>query len=444
MTFNDRYGNPLSTTSERARDLYADALDAYLSGNVGDERGLKAAIAADESFAVAHVTLARLQQFAGDMKGAKASLAAARNSAPGATRYERQHVDTIAAVIESPPDTALALVNEHLDEFPTDAFVLAQANGVYSLIGFSGRKSRNDEQIALLRRVQTAYGDDWWFLSALAFAENELYLYSEARGHAQTSHELRSDNAHNAHTLSHVEYETGDAAAGAKFLSEWRPGYTRDGILFTHLSWHHALFELNRGDIEAAVEIYESDVHPGSSNGTPLSVIADSASFLWRMTLAGANGELPWNDVSNFATEKFKKPGLMFADVHCALAHAGAGDRAALETLIKGMEERLTQGRLPAGDIVPSIARAARAFADADYAEVVRLLAPRMDDVIRIGGSHAQREVIEDTLIEASLRGGDFARATTMLEERVDRRPTARDSGWLARAHDLEATAANA
>jgi len=439
---NDRYGNPLSTGSAKAADLYVEALDAYLGGNVGDQTGLEAAIAEDESFALAHVTLARLRQFTGDMKGAKVSLAAALAAVDGATARERRHVNIIRAAIESPADDALALVNEHIDEFPTDAFVLAQANGVYSLIGFSGRKGRNDEQIGLLRRTATAYGDDWWFLSALAFAENESELHTDARTHGERSHELRKDNAHNAHTLAHIDYETGKPSEGATFLAEWRPGYGRDGILFTHLSWHHALFELTQGNIDAAVAIYENDVHPGTSNGSPLSIIADSASFLWRMMLAGGNGNLPWEDVSAFATKTFGTPGIMFADVHCAFAHAGAGDRKALETLITGMEDRVAKGRTAGGEIVPTIARAARAFADADYAEVVSLLEPRMDDVIRIGGSHAQREVIEDTLIEAALRCGEYGKAKALLEERVDRRPTPRDASWLARARDLEATSA--
>jgi hypothetical protein len=444
MTLKDRYGNPLTTDSSKAADLYVEAIDAYLGGNIGDREALEAAVSEDDGFAMAHVTLARLQQFAGDAKGAKVSLAAARASAGGATPRERRHVEAIGAAIESPPDDALALVNEHLDEFPTDAFVLAQANGVYSLIGFSGRKDRNDEQIALLRRTESAYGDDWWFLSALAFAENESELHVDARAHAERSHELRSSNAHNAHTLAHIDYETGNPGDGATFLSTWRPGYGRDGILFTHLSWHHALFELTQGNVEAAVAIYESDVHPGTSNGSPLSIIADSASFLWRMMLAGGNGNLPWEGVSAYATKEFGKPGIMFADVHCAFAHAGAGDREAIETLIVGMEDRVAKGRTAGGEIVPTIARAARAFADADYGEVVNLLEPRMDDVIRIGGSHAQREVIEDTLIEASLRGGDYGRATALIEERIDRRPTPRDTGWLARARDLEATSVEA
>ena len=444
MSIHDRYGNVLTTSSQKAADAYVRGLDAYLGGNVGDREELEAAVAEDPSFAIAHVTLARLRQFVGDMVGMKESLAAAKASAPAASRREQQHVATIAAAIELPGEEALARVKEHLQEFPLDAFVVAQANGVYSLIGFSGHKDRNDEQIDLLRRVEGAYGDDWWFLSALAFAENELFLWTEARKHAERSYELREDNAHNAHTIAHVDYETGKAGAGAEFLSGWRPGYSRDGIMFTHISWHHALFELVQGDVEAAMAIYNGDVHPGSSNGSALGVVADAASFLWRMMLAGGNGSLPWSAVSEYAAKSFPGPGIMFADVHCSLAYAGAGDRKALDALIAGLEKRHAQGKIAGGEIVPVIARAARAFADAEYEEVVHLLAPRMDDVVRIGGSHAQREVIEDTLIEASLRDGDYGKAIDLLEERVERRPSPRDQNWLTRSRELQTSATTA
>ena len=100
---NDRYGNPLTTNSAKAAELYVDGLDAYLSGNVGDLASLESAVSADNRFAVAHAMLARLRQFVGDIPGSRASLAAARASLDDATRRERQHVNSIGAAIESPP-----------------------------------------------------------------------------------------------------------------------------------------------------------------------------------------------------------------------------------------------------------------------------------------------------------------------------------------------------
>jgi hypothetical protein len=64
----------------------------------------------------------------------------------------------------------------------------------------------------------------------------------------------------------------------------------------------------------------------------------------------------------------------------------------------------------------------------------VRNLEPVLDDVVRIGGSHAQREIIEDTFIVALIRAGDLARAREQLDRRLHRRPSLRDARWRAAA----------
>jgi hypothetical protein len=81
---------------------------------------------------------------------------------------------------------------------------------------------------------------------------------------------------------------------------------------------------------------------------------------------------------------------------------------------------------------VPKICRAMAAFAGEDYAACARHLEPVLDDIVRIGGSHAQREIIEDTFIVALMKSGELARARAMLDRRLHRRPSARDARWLA------------
>ena len=75
-----------------------------------------------------------------------------------------------------------------------------------------------------------------------------------------------------------------------------------------------------------------------------------------------------------------------------------------------------------------------RAFAAGDYAETIVLLEPLREAVVRIGGSNAQREVFEDTLLEAYLRSGQPERAAPLLKARLDRRPSALDTRRLAAA----------
>jgi hypothetical protein len=59
-------------------------------------------------------------------------------------------------------------------------------------------------------------------------------------------------------------------------------------------------------------------------------------------------------------------------------------------------------------------------------------LGAALAELARVGGSHAQREVFEDTFIAAALRAGRYDEARARLAERLARRPSARDRGWLA------------
>jgi hypothetical protein len=96
------------------------------------------------------------------------------------------------------------------------------------------------------------------------------------------------------------------------------------------------------------------------------------------------------------------------------------------------IEQRISEGKLAAGPVVPKICRAMTAFAGQDYAACARHLEPVLNDVVRIGGSHAQREIIEDTFIVALMKSGELARARAVLDHRLHRRPSPRDARWLA------------
>jgi hypothetical protein len=105
-----------------------------------------------------------------------------------------------------------------------------------------------------------------------------------------------------------------------------------------------------------------------------------------------------------------------------------------LEGRLRVITQRLADGKLAAGAMVPSVCRALYAFASEDYAGCVRELGPVLDDVVRMGGSHAQREVIEDTFIIALIRNDELPRAHAMLDRRLHRRPSPRDARWRAMA----------
>ena len=428
----DRYGLPLST-SPAAADHYVEAVDRMLSGNAGAPEALARALEEDQGFALGHAALAVSSQLRACFAEAPPHAERALALTGGLTRRERQHVEAIAATVRGEVAQARALMAEHLAEFPRDALILLLLT---SLVRSSGQQEWPVETLAMYAGFAPHYGDDWWFLGSHSFVHHELRHYEPARRLGERSLELYPHNATPTHSLAHVFYETGDHPGGIAFLQGWIAGYERQGLLQGHLSWHLALFELAVGRYGRAIEIYERSLDPALT--TSNLTLPDAASFLWRWQLYGlamvAERALPWGPVRDLALQLTARPGAPFADAHAALAYAGARDEVAMGRLVDGLRQLDAQGHPLAGTIVLPLVQGIDAFARADYAEAIRLIEPLMGRLVRIGGSHAQREVFEDTLIQAYLRAGRFERAAALLRERLEHRHSARDLAWLGQA----------
>jgi len=227
-------------------------------------------------------------------------------------------------------------------------------------------------------------------------------------------------NANASHIRSHLYYENGETEAGFAYLRDWMPDYDRDGLLHCHLSWHVALWALERGDVDTMWAILDDAVTPDSGSGPALNVLTDMASILYRAERRGV--EVPparWAEVSAFAARSFPKPGLAFADVHAALAHAMAGDQDKLSIIIDGAKG-------PAGDVVRDLAAGFGAIAASNRPEAEAHLSVAMQDHARIGGSRAQRDLIEFAMLSVLLRQGRANEARQMLRIR---RPRATHDG---------------
>lgn len=428
----DRYGLPFSTSSQAARDAYVAGADCILAGTVGWKESLGRAIEADPSFALAHVALARGLFLDAEVKQAREATARARELAQSATPRERGHVNSIALAIEGKAAESLAATRVHLAEFPRDAMVLAPATGVFGLIGFSGRQQREPELDDLLRGLAPYYGDDWWFRCVLAFAACECGRLDEAWDLIERSMAANPRNAHGAHARVHVLHEMGEMARCLDYLEGWMPDFDKRSLLHCHLSWHVALAALALGKPQRAWEMYQSCVHPGAAWGPPLNVVTDSASFLWRSELAGeARRPDLWREVRDYALRCFPKAGVPFADVHTAVACAASGDFAALEKLAGEMRARLDAGKLAPGRVVPMLAEAFAAYANNDWSMAIRLLEEALPEAVRIGGSRAQRDLVEYTLLAAYLKAGRAEDARNMVARRTARQPILEVSGFV-------------
>jgi hypothetical protein len=221
---------------------------------------------------------------------------------------------------------------------------------------------------------------------------------------------------------------------GRIFLSDWLPAHDRASFLHGHLSWHIALTALEAGDLDGALKIYEQHIRPSDSRYPPMIVFTDSASLMWRLSLAGKTGLEPyWQEVAAYGDRFFPQAGPHFADVHYALVAAATGG-GVLATRLAQMEARDADGKLAPGSSAIELCHGIRAFAEGDNENAIRLLEPLMPAVVRIGGSHAQRELWEDTLIVACLRAGHRDKAMKMISDRLRRRPSVRDEAWSRQA----------
>jgi tetratricopeptide (TPR) repeat protein len=353
-----------------------------------------------------------------------------------ASTRERQHVEIMAATIEGKPMVALAGAERHLEEFPRDALVLSLLLGAFGLYAFSGRADHDAARLAICERNAGHYGADWWFLTYLGWSHTEAGNARTGRALAERAMALRAENANAAHGLSHALFEQGDTAAGRRFLSGWLPAHERASFLHGHLCWHVALAALEAGDLDGALAIYEQQIRLPASRYPPLNVFTDAASLLWRLSLAGKAGLEPhWRDVAVYGDRFFPRAGPHFADVHYALV-AAATSSDVLETRLAQLEALQADGRLAPGPTAIGLCRGIRAFAEGDNDNAIRILEPLMPALVRIGGSHAQRELWEDTLIVACLRGGHRDKAARMISDRLRRRPSARDEAWSREARE--------
>ncbi len=415
----DRYGNALDTDSPAERDAYDAAMDSLLSAGPDMRERFQALCDAAPDFLQARVGLARARHIMGDAGDARAAMAEARTLAAERrlADMDASRMHALGLLIDGKAGEAYPALRAHAVAFPTDAIAVQTCTSVFGLIGFSGAPGREADLLAYTTALAPYYpDDDWWFQSQHAFSNCETGRIDIADRLIDRSLAGNRRNAHAAHVRSHVYYEAGDAAAGIAFLEGWLPDYDRRGRMHGHASWHLALWLLGAGDIDRMWELVDGNVAPGSATqALPINQLTDTAAILFRAALAGVDvPDERWRAVSDYAREKFPKPGVGFADVHAALAHAMAGAEDALETIVAAPAG-------PAADVVRDLAEGYRAIARRDWARATDCLTRGMADHARIGGSRAQRDLLEHTLLYALVQQGkaDEARRTLALRRPV-------------------------
>ncbi len=393
MIKHDRYGNSLTTSSAAAYDAYCEGVDLFLAAQAGGIELMQQACELDPGFAVAHADVARALQICAQPKAAKQAIARAEALLPtlagSAQAQERSHVLVMQDLLTGHGESAFAKIREHIKTWPRDVLVVLPCCGVFGLIGFSGRTGREQENTDFMATLKDDYAGDWWFESQYAFALCETGDLAAAETLNEAAFAANPANANAVHHRAHIHYETGEFTAGHEALRAWRASYDPASILHCHLAWHDALWSLAKADYDALWTTVRSCVLPEVATAPPINVMTDLVSVLLRAELAGAPvDQALWTNVSDYALQSFPRAGLSFADAHAAIAYATTGADAALAPLLDS-----PQG--PAGDVVAQVAQAFVAFRQSDWPAFTDLLAPALAMHERLGGSRAQRDLLE-------------------------------------------------
>lgn len=405
----DSFGLTLTTSSAEAAEAYCRAVDKFLAYDGGVVEAFQRAIDLDEELALAHVGLARYHQVRGNREAIAAPLARAGELADQVSDRERSHIGIFALMLSGKGADALIALRAHLQQWPRDAMVAQSGCGVFGLIGFSGAPGREAEQLAYTTSLLPHCGEDWWFMAQHGFAQLEVGQLAKAEVSLEKARAGNPRSANTAHILAHLYYEEADANAGRAYLKDWMPDYPEDGLMYCHIAWHQALWALEEGDLETMWAQVDRNIASGTK-GPPLNVLTDTAAILFRAELAGVDVPAErWQSTSAYALQHFPKPMIGFADVHAALAHAMAGDTDALHVIAEGAVG-------PARDLVRELALSFGDMARKNWSGAEAKLLGVMADHARIGGSKAQRDLVEFALAAAMIRQGRAQEARSLLQ----------------------------
>uniref|UniRef100_UPI00404024AA FAD/NAD(P)-binding protein n=1 Tax=Streptomyces sp. f51 TaxID=1827742 RepID=UPI00404024AA len=427
----DAHGLPLSTHAEAAA-AHRTGVERVLKVRAGAEDAFARSVALDPGFALGHAALALLGHECGADVDVPRALADARRCArERADARERSFVDVVTRRVrgEGPDHGARALLG-HLTAHPADALALAAA---VPTIAFSGINDLDPAYaLSLVERAAPAYDGHWFPASLLAFLRQDQGRHEEAAELAGRALAEEPASGHAVHALAHVHYETGAHEKGRDWLDAWVSGHGRGAVHRAHFAWHIALHELALDDSTAVRRRWFAQLAPGRVTG--VRALVDSGSLLWRARLSDSwRGPVPATDVlDSVAREIVERPATAFTALHAAVALTAAGDLAALRRL----RDHAAGADPVQREVVVPLCEALAALGEERFHEAARGLDALLPVVGRVGGSAAQREVVEETLLYALVAAGRCEAARRLLDARLDRGHAPRDRRLLAALRD--------
>lgn len=441
MSHPDVRGNPCGSSNRAALDAAESALWRSMSFYDTPLADLDRAIEADPAWTLPHVMKAGFLlglTEAALLPQALAHIADAQALANGAVPRERAHLQAVEALAEGRWHTACRIWDALLLEHPRDALALqcAQLWDFYrgDVAGLRQRPARAlpawDEADPLHPHVLALY--------AFGLEEDHFYPQAEEAGRRALAAEPRSPWA--IHAVAHVMEMQGRYEEGSAWLRLHQPAWAEGNGFAAHLWWHKSLFRLEALDVAGVLRLVDAHLS-GDALQVTLQRI-DAISMLWRLHLLGEDMQAQFAAVlSRWDVDGAEAGHYAFNDVHAVLAMLGADEIHRAEAWVARCAERALEpedarrsNHRMAREVGLPLMRGLLALARGDADGAVDLIYPVRDIAQQFGGSHAQRDLIDQTLLAAAADGSRRALGQALLNERCMAKPvTPLTRHWIER-----------
>ena len=436
----DNWGNPHSHTSKTAIEALESAtlqLAAYRSDPVGT---IDAALKEHPDFVMGHAFRAGVFATASDKvfePHLRKSLRAAEPLMGKANDRERGHIAACSAWLDGDFERATELWGRVAIAHPRDLLAVQLAHlGDF----FHGHSMMLRDRVA---RVLPLWNDSTpghgFLLGMHAFGLEESGEYALAEKEGRKAVAANGQDGWAVHAVAHVLEMEGRAEAGADWLATTAAGWEPESLFAYHNTWHWTLFHLDRNDFTAALKLYDEKI--GKDGFDQALKLVDGAALLWRLTVLGHDVGDRWASVADGWASRAEHGYYAFNDVHAMMAFVATGREELQSRLIatlKKTAEGFGTNAMMTREVGLPGARGIRAFGRGAFDEAVEYLLPLRSKAQLFGGSHAQRDVISWTLVEAAIRAGDKTMAEALAAERLSPKPQSPlNLAWAKRAREI-------
>ena len=420
----DAQGHHLSGATEAAVAAYDRAVRAFNLVH-GDAIGLfEEACRAAPDFAMAYLGKAWVFAVANDpglLTKAKTLVETVRPLT--LNEREQTHLAALSHLVQGSRPAAVAVLDRHLMRYPFD---LVAHQGAALTDGFLGRfpwvRDRSARALPFWSKDQPGYGT---LLAFHGFGLEEAGDYARAEDESRAAAELEPLSFWPHHTVAHVMEMTGRPEDGLGWMAAREALWSTPGHLNqVHIWWHKALFLLELGQYDAALALYDG---PMRATQRPVALsLTNAAALLWRLDALGCDIGDRWAEQADLWQDHADGKCLVFADIHAAMAELRSGREPLVERRLGAMRQTAASGLEAAAlyrTVGIPVVEGLAAFHRGAWAEAIELLLPIRFDLWQIGGSHAQRDVVDWTLTEAAVRAGQRDVALSLAHERLATRP---------------------